>query len=132
MLNINKSIEYALIAIRHINNNSKNKLCTSREIANIYNIPQEILAKTLQKLCKKGYLLSRKGINGGYALNKNLETINLIDFIESIEGPIGVVQCSNDIDCEIVDNCNIKNPMNQINNNIRRTLSELSLYELTI
>tara|TARA_B100000427_G_C15171099_1_gene447330 strand:+ start:65 stop:463 length:399 start_codon:yes stop_codon:yes gene_type:complete len=132
MLNINKTIEYALIAIRHINNNSKNKLCTSREIANIYNIPQEILAKTLQKLCKKGYLLSRKGINGGYALNKNLETINLIDFIESIEGPIGVVQCSNDIDCEIVDNCNIKNPMNQINNNIRRTLSELSLYELTI
>ena len=132
MLNINKTIEYALIAIRHINNNSKNKLCTSREIANIYNIPQEILAKTLQKLCKKGYLLSRKGIHGGYALNKNLETINLIDFIESIEGPIGVVQCSNDIDCEIVDNCNIKNPMNQINNNIRRTLSELSLYELTI
>jgi Rrf2 family protein len=132
MLNINKTIEYALIAIRHINNNSKNKLCTSREIANIYNIPQEILAKTLQKLCKKGYLLSRKGINGGYALNKNLETINLIDFIESIEGPIGVVQCSNDIDCEIVDNCNIKNPMNQINKNIRRTLSELNLYELTI
>ena len=58
MLNINKTIEYALIAIRHINNNNTNKLCTSREIANIYNIPQEILAKTLQKLCKKGYLLS--------------------------------------------------------------------------
>ena len=97
MLNITKTLEYALIAIRHINNNGKGRLCTSREIASIYNIPLELLAKILQKLCKKGYLRSKKGTNGGYSLNKNLENINLIDFIESIEGPVGLIKCSIDL-----------------------------------
>ena len=132
MLNITKTIEYALISIRHINNNGNGKLYTAREIASIYNIPQELLAKILQKLCRKGYLIGKKGINGGYSLNKNLENINLIDFIESIEGPIGIVQCSIDLNCALLDICNIRRPMNQINNNLRKTLSKLSLYELTI
>lgn len=132
MLNITKTIEYALISIRHINNNGNGKLYTAREIASIYNIPQELLAKILQKLCRKGYLIGKKGINGGYSLNKNLENINLIDFIESIEGPIGIVQCSIDLNCALLDICNIKNPMNKINDNIRKTLSKLSVYELTI
>jgi len=132
MLNITKTIEYALISIRHINNNGNGKLYTAREIASIYNIPQELLAKILQKLGRKGYLIGKKGINGGYSLNKNLENINLIDFIESIEGPIGIVQCSIDLNCALLDICNIKNPMNQINDNIRKTLSKLSVYELTI
>ena len=132
MLNITKTIEYALIALRHINNNGGGKLYTSREIATIYHIPQELLAKILQKLCKTEYLKGIKGANGGYSLNKNLSNINLIDFIESIEGPVGVVKCSADLDCELLDVCNIKNPMNKINYNIRKTLSKLSLYEITI
>ena len=132
MLNITKTIEYALISIRHINNNGNGKLYTTREIASIYNIPQELLAKILQKLCRKGYLIGKKGLHGGYSLNKNLENINLIDFIESIEGPIGIVQCSIDLNCALLDICNIRSPMNQINNNLRKTLSKLSLYELTI
>ena len=132
MLNITKTIEYALISIRHIHNNGRERLYTTREIASIYNIPQELLAKILQKLCRKGYLNGRKGAKGGYSLDRNLENINLIDFIESIEGPVGLVKCSIDLNCELLDLCNIKNPMNQINHNIRKTLSKLSLYELTI
>ena len=90
MLNITKTIEYSLIAIRHINDNGNNRLCTSKEISKTYNIPKEILAKTMQKLCKKGYLNTIKGAYGGYYLNTKLEKISLIKFIEDIEGPIGV------------------------------------------
>ena len=130
MLNINKSIEYSLIAIKHIKSKS-NKLCSANEIANQYNIPKEILAKILQRLSKCGYLNSIKGSNGGYSLNKNLEKINLIDFIETIEGPIGTVKCNLKLDCNIYDICNIKNPMNMINNNIRNSLKKLKIYDLT-
>jgi len=132
MLNITKTVEYALISIRHINNNGKGRLYTTREIASTYSIPQELLAKILQKLCKKGYLTGKKGSGGGYSLNRNLENINLIEFIESIEGPVGLVQCSANLNCELINICNIKNPINQINHSIRKTLSKLSLHELTI
>ena len=132
MLNITKTIEYALIALRHINNNDKGRLYTSKEIASTYNIPQELLAKILQKLCKIGYLTGIKGAHGGYSLNKNLSKINLIDFIESIEGPVGMVKCITDLDCALLDICSIKSPINKINKNIRKALSKISLYELTI
>ena len=101
MLNLTKNIEYALISLRHINNNGDEKLYTSKEIASIYHLPQENLAKILQKLSKTGYLRSIKGSNGGYALNTDLSNINLVDFIESIEGPIGLVKCTNNLDCDL-------------------------------
>ena len=132
MLNLTKNIEYALISLRHINNNGDEKLYTSKEIASIYHLPQENLAKILQKLSKTGYLRSIKGSNGGYALNTDLSNINLVDFIESIEGPIGLVKCTNNLDCDILELCNIKEPIHKINNNIRQALSKLSLYEITI
>ena len=131
MLSINKSIEYALIAIRHINEHGQGKLCTSKEIATSYNIPKEILAKTMQKLCKVGYLNTIKGSHGGYFLNKKLNNISLIDFIESLEGPIGVVKCTSNLDCNIIDMCTIKSPITKINNNIRKVLSDVSLHEIT-
>ena len=132
MLNITKKIEYALIALRHINNNGEGKLCSSSEIASHYHMPKELLAKTLQALCKEGYVYAIKGPKGGYMLNKNLSNINLIDFIESIEGPVGLVKCSTDINCELLDLCKIKSPINKINTNIRNVLKKVNLQEITI
>tara|TARA_B100000686_G_C16353250_1_gene743908 strand:+ start:148 stop:543 length:396 start_codon:yes stop_codon:yes gene_type:complete len=130
MLKFTKTIEYGLIAMRHINEQN-NKLCSCKKIAKTYHIPSEILAKTMQKLCKQGYLKAIKGPKGGYLLNKNLNTIHLIDFIEDIEGPIGIVDCSVDTTCDLLEFCNIKSPINKINKNIRNLLNNVSLYEIT-
>ena len=128
MLNITKKVEYALIAIRHMNT-SKN-LCSSREISSIYNVPHEIMAKTLQKLCKMGYVKAVKGSHGGYYLNISINNVNLIDFFENLEGPIGIVKCSTDSNCDLIGKCNIKSPINKINANIRNILSKISLHDI--
>ena len=73
MLKITKKVEYALIAMRHIKNTDS--LCSSKEISKNYNIPHEIMAKTLQRLSKTGYIHSIKGPNGGYLLKKSLNKI---------------------------------------------------------
>ena len=115
--------------MRHIS--LHNKVCSSKEIANTYHIPQEIMAKTMQKLCKKSYIGAVKGPYGGYFLTTNLEKINLIDFIEDIEGPIGIVKCLSNSDCGVLEFCNIKSPINKINNNIRTILNKVNLHEIT-
>ena len=101
MLKINKSIEYALIAIKHIKSNNSNKLFSSRDISDLYNIP----------------------------LNK----ISLIKFIEEFEGPVSFAQCTIEAntECSQFDLCNIKSPINEINNNIRELLSNMYLNEIT-
>ena len=58
MLKITKTAEYALIAIKHMS--SIESICSSNNIANQYNIPKEIMAKTLQKLSKKIILKQSK------------------------------------------------------------------------
>mgnify|MGYP002037758285 CR=1 FL=1 len=133
MLKINKSIEYALIAIKHIKSNNSNKLFSSRDISDLYNIPYELLSKILQRLCKLGYLQSVKGPNGGYLLKKSLKKISLIKFIEEFEGPVSFSQCTiqTNTDCSQFDLCNIKSPINEINNNIRELLSNMYLNEIT-
>ena len=130
MLNITKTVEYGLIAMRHLNENDS-RLCTAKEIADIYHIPKEIMAKTMQKLCKEQYVEAVQGPRGGYFLKTKLNTINLIDFIEKIEGPIGIVKCIIDKNCDLLEFCNIKSPINKINNNIRHVLNKINLFEIT-
>ena len=128
MLNITKKIEYALIAIRHMNNSKE--LCSSRDISSQYNIPHEIMAKTLQQLSKIGYLHAIKGSNGGYYVDKTINKVKLIDFIENIEGPFGIVQCSTNNNCDLIGLCNIKSPIDKINLNLRKALSEIKLNDV--
>ena len=130
MLNITKTIEYALIAVRHISHINQGSVCSAKEISSLYKIPHEIMAKTMQKLCKLEYLGAIKGPSGGYYIKKSLNKINLIDFIESIEGRVGIVKCSVDAHCDLTSLCNIKSPINKINNTIRDVLQKTSINEI--
>ena len=128
MLKITKTAEYALIAIKHMS--SIESICSSNNIANQYNIPKEIMAKTLQKLSKKNYIKAIKGPKGGYFIKNSIKNINLINFIEDIEGPVGISTCSKNEECYLIDCCNIKDPINKINNNIKNILSKVKLKDI--
>jgi Rrf2 family protein len=130
MLHITKTIEYSLIAIQHLNQKDKKNLSSAKEIASSYNIPYANMAKIMQRLCKLDYLGAIKGAHGGYYLKNTTPNINLIDFMESIEGPIGIIKCSTDSNCNIYDICNIKTPLNKINENIRNVLTELKINDI--
>ena len=129
MLKITKRIEYALIAISHIENN--NTLVSSKDIAIQYSIPKELLAKTLQLMAKAGYIKAVKGPNGGYKSHVSLEKISLKNFIESIEGPLGLIDCQINYECTQIDSCNIKTPIKRINDNLLNFLDNISLVEIT-
>lgn len=130
MLKITRKTEYALIALKHLQMN-RNNLISAKEISNKYSIPKQLLAKILQQMSKLNYISAIQGIYGGYRININLNNISLIKFIEDLEGPIAMVDCSLNIDCLQIENCNIKTPINKINDNIRSVLNNISLNEIT-
>ena len=129
MLKLTKKLEYALISLSYMNINQK-QLSSSREISKKNNIPNDILAKVLQKMKRLGYIQSTKGVRGGYRLNKKIEEISLIKFIEDIEGPIGLVNCSIDQDCMQLNDCSIRSPINKINNNIRDFFNKILIKDI--
>ena len=82
MLKITRKVEYALIALRHLRQNGRGKLCSAKTLSTEYGIPQELLAKILQKLSKENIILSVKGPKGGYKISKDPNTINMTKFFE--------------------------------------------------
>ena len=131
MLKITKKTEYALIALSHIESQKKDSLISSKEISMRYSIPKELMAKTLQFMAKIGYIVAIKGPNGGYKVNCEFKNISLKDFIESMEGPLGLIECQINDECDQLNACNIKRPIKKINDNLLNFLDNISLIEIT-
>ena len=68
MIKLSKKVDYGLIAIGHIAYREKARVVTAKHIASEYNIPQELLAKVLQRLAREGLITSQNGPKGGYVL----------------------------------------------------------------
>jgi len=131
MLKITKKIEYALIVLRHLNEFKEDEISFSaKEIALKYSLPFQNLAKTMQALAKLNYLTSFQGQRGGYTLNKGFDCVSLGDFVESLEGPIGLVDCMLEKNCLAEENCNIKSPIIRVNNNLKYALSSIPMSDI--
>lgn len=131
MLKLTKKIEYALIALQHMQGKDKNDITSAKEVAEIFDLPVSLLAKVLQQLAKHDIIEPIQGPSGGYRLNKPLETVKLNDFIEIIEGPVGLVDCLHDPDCSHMVTCNIRVPIERINNTIKDLFSNMTLADIT-
>ncbi len=92
MLRMTKKSEYGIIALKHMMNQPADTVTSAKEIAGRYNISTEIMAKILQRLARKGMVSSCQGAHGGYVLAKDANKISLSEIIESIEGPVGLVE----------------------------------------
>ena len=131
MLKITRKVEYALIALRHLQQNERGELCSAKTLSSEYGIPQELLAKILQKLSKENIILSVKGPKGGYKISKDPNTVNMTKFFEIMEGPMGIVDCYFDSNCEQLNGCTIREPINRINNSIRTMFDKMTLADIT-
>jgi len=132
MLRLSRKTEYGIIALKHMLNQPPGSVVSAKEIATIYNIPAEIMAKILQVLVRNSLVLSSQGSRGGYILARKGDEITLSDIIESIDGPLGIVDCVTDADCDCVqiDTCNISEPLKVIQKQLKLFLSGISLEDI--
>ena len=131
MLKITRKVEYALIALRHMQLKQSEELTSTKEIATRYGVPQQLLAKTLQHMARDGIIEAVQGPAGGYRVATNLEEISMKDFFEKLEGPLGMMDCYFDSDCIQFGSCNIRVPIQRINDNMRNLFSQMSVQEVT-
>ena len=130
MFRLSKKADYGLIAMKHLAQHSEVSV-SAREIAAQYQIPTELLAKVLQRLARKGLLVSQQGINGGYILAKHPATISIVDVIEALEGPISITPCERGDDCHQLERCSVKDPLARIKAKVVSVLGDTSIYELS-
>jgi len=134
MLRFSKKADYALIAMKHLalrGEGGRPGSSSAREIAGLYDVPIELLAKVLQRLVSRGLLASQQGTRGGYQLARNPARISVADVIQAIDGPVVVTACSSDEgNCEQFEKCNVRDPLWRVRERILSALGECTIAEL--
>jgi Rrf2 family protein len=131
MLRLSKKADYALISMKHLALRGDAGSSSAREIAGLYDIPIELLAKVLQRLVRGGLLISQQGTRGGYQLARPPAQISVADVIQAIDGPVTVTACSSDEGaCEQFAKCNVRDPLWRVRERILAALGECTIAEL--
>jgi FeS assembly SUF system regulator len=133
MLKLTKKADYGLMAMRHLAEHSADGSHSATDLAEEYGIPQEALAKILQKLVRAGLLTSQQGIRGGYMLARDARQISALEVIRAIDGPLFLTSCSSDKrgDCEQTDRCTVREPLRRVGESIQEVLGRLSIYDMS-
>jgi len=133
VVRLSKRVEYGLIAIRHIAVQVNGNVVTAKEIAELYRIPYEMLAKVLQKLTKAGLIVSQHGVHGGYRLVMNPREVRVSAIIYAIEGTVPMIaQClaEGPDSCVVYPVCTIKSPLTKVQANIEQAFNTMTLSEI--
>ncbi len=131
MLKLNKKTDYALMALNFMACQEEGFVANTRMISEIYNIPLELLAKTLQTLARKGLIVSQNGPRGGYLLARGPEKITVGEVIRAIEGPVHIVHClEGDKICSQMERCTVYGPLQRIESKIVELLDNITLDQM--
>ncbi len=108
--------------------------CSAHVLAQEEHIPEDYLEKILQHLKRSGFVVSEKGVHGGYTLATAPENITSWDVIEALDG--GFTEATRAsfsgtlAPCPVMTHCQTKNVWEQLEGVIKNTLSKVTLANL--
>jgi Rrf2 family protein len=125
--------EYGFRAMLFIAMKGEEGPVTSSEIAQRQAIPEPYLRQILAQLAKSGLVRSNRGPQGGHALGRPAEQVNLRDILVALEGRTTSVDQILSLPCNIEVGtrfCSIREVLLKVKNAVEEILSEVSLQAL--
>lgn len=96
-----------------------------RELAEKGQMPERFLLQILRGLVNHGILVSTRGVEGGYALNRPADEVSLLDVFEAIDGGVSFEL----EDCEPMSD-GLRTVMHTLSEDIRNSLGSIRLSDL--
>ena len=133
MITFSKRMDYGLIALSYLALQEDNEETNSKAIAARYEIPPELLAKTLQILATSGIVESRNGPKGGYVLSRSPDSISVFEVTQAIEGHVAMANCQvgEDPDCLQYEKGPLLQPMERIQQKVIELLKGMTLLDMS-
>jgi Rrf2 family nitric oxide-sensitive transcriptional repressor len=125
--------DYSLRALMYLSIHSK-RLCTIKEISDVYGISHNHLVKVIYNLTLLKYVQSVQGKGGGIRLSVPAEKISLRKLIEELEPNFHLVECfdKNHNTCPIVSMCGFRNILNKSLEAFLKTLEAYTLADAIV
>ncbi len=92
-MKLNQATDYAFRMVLHMSLLSPGERVTGAVLAERELIPERFLLKIMRSLIAAGIMRSFRGVDGGFALNREPKNISLLDVIRAVEGDAYLQQC---------------------------------------
>ena len=102
-----------------------------KEIAKKENISLKYLEQVINPLRADGLVKAIRGAKGGYSLGKPPSEICLYDVIETLEGPLNLLECLGDAKaCQKVSSCVTREIWKEVSDAISKIFYSVTLEEM--
>ena len=133
-MRMSKRGEYALRALIDLGIAAEvgRPLLRAQEIVARENLPKGFLDQILMQLRKAGFIGTKRGKNGGYFLDRPMESITLGQVIRLIDGPLAPIRCVSQskyekCSCPDEDTCALRMIMLDVRNSLADILDRHTL-----
>ncbi len=132
---LTKRGKYGLKALAALAELAPGQLVFVGTIAESNNIPKTFLDAILGELRNAGFVQSRKGKSGGYALARPAEEIMVGHVVRVLDGPLAPIPCASKTryepcrDCD-VETCKLRHLMLEVRNAMADILDNTSLAQM--
>ncbi len=133
---LTKKAKYGLKALVHLAKVQPGHPELVTDIAEAEQIPKKFLDAILGDLRNAGFVHSKKGKGGGYALARPAKEISIGAVIRVLDGPLAPIQCASKTvyrrcdDCSDEKHCPVRMVMLQVREAIAGVLDKTTLEEM--
>lgn len=127
---LSRKADYALLILQYLHVHGSGN---AREIHEKFNLSKAFVANILKELGTKGFVISTRGVKGGYVLARASATVTLAELIEKLEDGFKLTVCNDHSEsgnCDVAHVCPVKAPMTQIHRRIMDMLRGVTLAEV--
>ena len=118
-------ILFGIVLLKHLSRSSE---CHSASLlAKSTKISLPHVRKILQLLHKAGFLVAKKGGQGGYSLSMPVENMSILAIVEAIDGPVLLTSCVDHSPCHIEGACQLSDHWRSVNMQVKSLLGQINL-----
>ncbi len=97
-MRLNQATDYAFRMVLYLATCPEGTKITGAALAEKQNIPERFLLKIMRSLTAADIMKSYRGVEGGFALQRDPKDITLYDVIDAVEGQTQLQRCLADTD----------------------------------
>lgn len=134
LIKLSKLTDYAVVILGAMAQNTESgRLQTSVGLSGVTGLSEPTVAKVLKMLARSGVVASTRGVNGGYQLSHEPETITMASVIVAIEGPVLLTSCVEVEEaccCAHSNSCSMRGKWNPVNEAMKAALESVTLAQM--
>jgi len=128
---LNKKSEYAIFLLSHLASSDSSTPIPAKKIAEIRDIPVNIIPQITAVLSKKGWIKGIRGAGGGVILEADPEEITLKEVIEAVHGPMAINPCVlENQTCSGGSRCALQNVLKKAHEEMIKIFDQVTIKEL--